>query len=329
MPPSRARTDAAAHGSYACADVSGPRAGPRQHRAGAGRALPVVRRDARARFGAAERQDALRTLRRRHHRPRQRRRARPRLRRLVPPRRGALLGAAATRCCAARAAASRGASTRSRPPGPVLDVGSGDGALLDALAARGRSAVGLERDSARPDVRSGDAREIEGAWAAIVLWHALEHLRDAGRGARPRSPRCSRPAGVMVIAMPNPDSLQARAFGDRWLALDLPRHLVHVPAAALLDAPARARAADRARQPPARRPGRVRLAARARRLAARAPRPLRRDPPPRGAQRPMPAGRRARDPRGRRRPAAGRRALALAEAALRRGGSVYVEARRV
>ena len=33
--------------------------------------------------------------------------------------------------------------------------------------------------------------------------------------------------------MPNPASIQARAFGDRWLALDLPRHLVHVPAATL------------------------------------------------------------------------------------------------
>jgi hypothetical protein len=39
---------------------------------------------------------------------------------------------------------------------------------------------------------------------------------------------------VVVIAIPNPASLQARAFGDRWLALDLPRHLVHVPAATLL-----------------------------------------------------------------------------------------------
>jgi hypothetical protein len=34
--------------------------------------------------------------------------------------------------------------------------------------------------------------------------------------------------------MPNADSIQARVFGDRWLALDLPRHLVHVPAQALL-----------------------------------------------------------------------------------------------
>lgn len=34
--------------------------------------------------------------------------------------------------------------------------------------------------------------------------------------------------------VPNSDSVQARAFGDHWLALDLPRHLVHLPARTLL-----------------------------------------------------------------------------------------------
>ena len=40
---------------------------------------------------------------------------------------------------------------------------------------------------------------------------------------------------MIVVAMPNAASLQASVFGDRWLALDLPRHLVHVPARALRD----------------------------------------------------------------------------------------------
>jgi hypothetical protein len=34
--------------------------------------------------------------------------------------------------------------------------------------------------------------------------------------------------------VPNAASLQARLFGDRWLALDLPRHLVHISPPALL-----------------------------------------------------------------------------------------------
>jgi len=36
------------------------------------------------------------------------------------------------------------------------------------------------------------------------------------------------------VSLPNVESWQARAFGDRWFALDLPRHLVHVPAPALI-----------------------------------------------------------------------------------------------
>jgi hypothetical protein len=39
---------------------------------------------------------------------------------------------------------------------------------------------------------------------------------------------------MLVIAVPNAASLQARLFGDRWLALDLPRHLVHLTPDALL-----------------------------------------------------------------------------------------------
>jgi SAM-dependent methyltransferase len=119
------------------------------------------------------------------------------------------------------------------PSGPVLDVGTGDGALLDALAAQGREAVGLERGSTRADVRVEDLTEVRERWAAVVFWHSLEHLRDSG-AALEHAASLLLPHGVIVVAMPNADSIQARVFGDRWLALDLPRHLIHIPAPALL-----------------------------------------------------------------------------------------------
>jgi Methyltransferase domain len=122
---------------------------------------------------------------------------------------------------------------RIAPPGPVLDVGAGDGWLLDALAARGRRAIGLEREATRSNMRAGGLAEIGGEWAAIVFWHSLEHLPDAGEELE-RAVALLLSDGVLVIAVPNADSLQARLFGDRWLALDLPRHLVHLPARALV-----------------------------------------------------------------------------------------------
>jgi SAM-dependent methyltransferase len=122
---------------------------------------------------------------------------------------------------------------RIAPPGLVLDVGSGNGELLDALAARGVQATGIERVSSRDDVLATELVDLDLPSAAVVFWHSLEHLRAAGAAVE-HAAHLLEPEGVLIVAMPNPASIQARAFGDRWLALDLPRHLVHVPAAALL-----------------------------------------------------------------------------------------------
>jgi SAM-dependent methyltransferase len=111
------------------------------------------------------------------------------------------------------------------PPGRVLDVGAGEGHLVRALEARGRSVRGLER---------GDEplQELRGDWAGIVFWHSLEHLPDPA-AALSHAAALLAPRGVLWVAVPNADSLQARAFGDRWFALDIPRHLFHLNAEAL------------------------------------------------------------------------------------------------
>jgi SAM-dependent methyltransferase len=122
---------------------------------------------------------------------------------------------------------------RIAPAGTVLDVGAGEGVLMDALRARGRNAIGLERVSTRADVHALDLDELDERFGAIVFWHSLEHLPAPSRALR-RAAELLLPGGVMVIAVPNAGSLQAKVFGDDWLALDLPRHLVHLPADALL-----------------------------------------------------------------------------------------------
>jgi SAM-dependent methyltransferase len=119
------------------------------------------------------------------------------------------------------------------PPGRILDVGCGDGTLIDALQARGRLATGLERESKRDDVLDADISEVEGEYGAVVFWHSLEHLPDPAAAVR-HAHRLLVPGGVVVIAVPNIASYQARIFGDRWLALDLPRHLSHLSDRALV-----------------------------------------------------------------------------------------------
>jgi hypothetical protein len=123
---------------------------------------------------------------------------------------------------------------RLAPPGPVLDVGAGDGTLLDALRARARVALGLERNSRREDVREAEVTELDEEWSAIVFWHSLEHLPAPGRAIDHAARHLSR-GGALLVAVPNTSSLQAHVFGDRWFHLDLPRHLVHLPAEALTE----------------------------------------------------------------------------------------------
>ena len=113
------------------------------------------------------------------------------------------------------------------PPGPVLDVGAGEGVLLDALHAVGREATGLEREATRPDVLDCDLAEVEAKWAAVVFWHSLEHLPEPAR-ALEQAAALLEPGGVLVIALPNTESIQCRLFGRRWFALDSPRHLLHL-----------------------------------------------------------------------------------------------------
>jgi SAM-dependent methyltransferase len=124
---------------------------------------------------------------------------------------------------------------RIAPPGPLLDVGSGDGALLRALRARGREAVGLERSVEGDGVLAREITEFEdrlGGWAGVVFWHSLEHLPEPA-AALDQAGALLAPGGVLVIAVPNLSSWQARCFGPRWFHLDLPRHVVHLPASAL------------------------------------------------------------------------------------------------
>jgi len=119
------------------------------------------------------------------------------------------------------------------PAGRVLDVGAGSGWLVDALAGRGRAVLGLERNDRRPDFRDASVTEIDGEWAAIVFWHSLEHLPDTG-AAIDAAASLLEAGGLLVVAVPDNSSLQARAFGDRWLHLDPPRHLVHLTRHSLL-----------------------------------------------------------------------------------------------
>lgn len=66
----------------------------------------------------------------------------------------------------------------------------------------------------------------------VALWHVIEHLVDPWEFLERVAARM-RPGGIVIIATPNPQSMQFRLFGKRWAHLDAPRHVKLIPASVL------------------------------------------------------------------------------------------------
>jgi SAM-dependent methyltransferase len=72
------------------------------------------------------------------------------------------------------------------------------------------------------------------AYDVIALWQVFEHMPDAWQFLEIAA-GLLRPGGVIVIATPNPESMQARVWGSRWTHVDAPRHVILVPPQTLAD----------------------------------------------------------------------------------------------
>jgi len=120
----------------------------------------------------------------------------------------------------------------------VLDVGCGRGFTLRFLAEAGYRATGVElspsaaahaRDALGLDIRTGDFLSQPFApdqFEVVIFWHSLEHIADP-LAALDRAKEILKPGGLLVVAVPNFASIQARTSGREWFHLDVPRHYVH------------------------------------------------------------------------------------------------------
>ncbi len=125
--------------------------------------------------------------------------------------------------------------------GSLLEIGPSKGAFAALAKRNGFDVSTIEMDAdcvafvnnvlGIRSIQSGEAASVMRAegrrYDAIALWHALEHM------ARPweiveAAAQALAPGGVLIIAVPNPDSIQAKWMSGRWPHYDLPRHLSHI-----------------------------------------------------------------------------------------------------
>jgi len=124
--------------------------------------------------------------------------------------------------------------------GRLLDIGCASGYYMAAMRDMGWETYGVEVDAeaaeyAREhyglDVRTGMAEStlenfLDSYFDVVTMWHVLEHLFDPSL-VLTEVYRVLKPGGMLMLEMPNFDSLPASVFGAYWFPLEIPRHLYH------------------------------------------------------------------------------------------------------
>lgn len=121
--------------------------------------------------------------------------------------------------------------------GVMLDFGSGTGYFAAFMQKRGWRVTGIELSEQARNysvekfgiraIEPQQVRDLPSAYAdCITFWHVLEHLYDPA-GWMNEVGRILKDDGRCIVALPNFASADAMWFGEKWAALDVPRHLWH------------------------------------------------------------------------------------------------------
>jgi ubiquinone/menaquinone biosynthesis C-methylase UbiE len=121
--------------------------------------------------------------------------------------------------------------------GNLLDIGCAVGDFLNHMRGKyhwqvcgvevSEYAAELARKRYGLDVFTGTLEEAhypDNTFDAVTMWDVLEHLHDPSAALK-EIWRVLKPGGMLVLRIPNGDSLDARVFGNCWAGLDTPRHL--------------------------------------------------------------------------------------------------------
>lgn len=121
--------------------------------------------------------------------------------------------------------------------GNILDIGCATGEFLNYFKTKGWKTLGIEpNESARKTASEKFSLSVypeefltnieNNTIDVITMWHVLEHVLDLKVRIQ-QLKKLIKKNGVLLIAVPNIDSKDAKIYGKHWAALDVPRHLYH------------------------------------------------------------------------------------------------------
>ncbi|KEZ92439.1 class I SAM-dependent methyltransferase [Nonlabens ulvanivorans] len=118
--------------------------------------------------------------------------------------------------------------------GKILDIGAGVGDVVAILKNAGYDAIGFEPSE---KARSFAARKgiellnqtdsIEPKSIKVIsMYHVLEHVPDFEQQINQIQNWLTKD-GILILALPNYNSFDAKYFKNEWAGYDVPRHLYH------------------------------------------------------------------------------------------------------
>jgi len=132
--------------------------------------------------------------------------------------------------------------------GRCLEIGPWRGVICANMKDAGFDVTAIEMDAACVHflrsqlgieaIQSTDPAEamqqLRPGFDVIISWHSLEHLPRPWMVIE-EAAKLLAPGGVLVLAMPNPDSYEFLVLKERWYHLDTPRHLHLFPLRTLVE----------------------------------------------------------------------------------------------
>lgn len=120
--------------------------------------------------------------------------------------------------------------------GKILDYGCGDGSFLKFMKNNNYSIIGYEPNSKAlnnaiykigKENTINSLNDIENNSIDIItLWHVLEHISNPEKILNELKNKLKK-NGILIIALPNYKSYDAKYYKENWAAWDVPRHIYH------------------------------------------------------------------------------------------------------